>query len=170
MAYTYYVFFYFVPLVFMGAFFLLNLVLAVINNSFSENQKKSEEELKRIEAEKNKLKKKRNDDEEEMNKALDEGEDEDDGLKAEVEVISKDESDSEDSGCQERYKDETGIERVTRLRVLDKNTQEMEAISVNPLRPLSPPYKLIIAANSHPQDPPEKENGNLSKRTDLPNQ
>ena len=35
-AYTYYVFLYFVPLVFMGAFFLLNLVLAVINFSFGE--------------------------------------------------------------------------------------------------------------------------------------
>lgn len=44
MAYTYYVFLFFVPLVFMGAFFLLNLVLAVINNSFSENQKKFEED------------------------------------------------------------------------------------------------------------------------------
>lgn len=33
-AYTYAVFLYFVPLVFIGAFFLLNLVLAVINFSF----------------------------------------------------------------------------------------------------------------------------------------
>ena len=47
--YTYYVFLFFVPLVFIGAFFLLNLTLAVINTSFNESQqevlrKKAEEE------------------------------------------------------------------------------------------------------------------------------
>ena len=34
--YTDYVFIYFVPLVFIGAFFLLNLTLAVINSKYSE--------------------------------------------------------------------------------------------------------------------------------------
>ena len=38
--YTYYVFLFFVPLVFIGAFFLLNLTLAVINTSFTESQEK----------------------------------------------------------------------------------------------------------------------------------
>ena len=38
--YSYAVFIYFVPLVFIGAFFLLNLTLAVINSSFSETSKK----------------------------------------------------------------------------------------------------------------------------------
>ena len=47
--YTYYVFLFFVPLVFIGAFFLLNLTLAVINTSFNESReiaekKKAEEE------------------------------------------------------------------------------------------------------------------------------
>ena len=36
--YTYYVFLFFVPLVFIGAFFLLNLTLAVINTSFNDAQ------------------------------------------------------------------------------------------------------------------------------------
>ena len=48
--YTYYVFLFFVPLVFIGAFFLLNLTLAVINISYNESQeeqkKKQEEEDK----------------------------------------------------------------------------------------------------------------------------
>lgn len=35
-AYSFYVFFFFIPLVFMGAFFLLNLTLAVINSKFTE--------------------------------------------------------------------------------------------------------------------------------------
>jgi len=35
-AYTVYIFVYFLPLVFIGAFFLLNLTLAVINSSFTE--------------------------------------------------------------------------------------------------------------------------------------
>ena len=37
-AYTAWVFFFFVPMVFIGAFFLLNLTLAVINSSYSEAQ------------------------------------------------------------------------------------------------------------------------------------
>ena len=36
--YSYYAFLYFVPLVFIGAFFLLNLTLAVINTSFNDAQ------------------------------------------------------------------------------------------------------------------------------------
>ena len=59
----------------MGAFFLLNLVLAVINNSFSENQKKYEEEQKKIEAERNKLKKKKTEDEDGALKNEDDHED-----------------------------------------------------------------------------------------------
>ena len=43
-AYTYYAFFFFVPMVFIGAFFLLNLTLAVINSSYSETMRKFEEE------------------------------------------------------------------------------------------------------------------------------
>ena len=39
MAYSDYVWTYFVPLVFVGAFFLLNLTLAVINSSFSRTHK-----------------------------------------------------------------------------------------------------------------------------------
>lgn len=35
-AYTYLIFMYFLPLVFIGAFFLLNLTLAVINSKFTE--------------------------------------------------------------------------------------------------------------------------------------
>lgn len=35
-SYSYYMFFFFVPLVFIGAFFLLNLTLAVINSKFTE--------------------------------------------------------------------------------------------------------------------------------------
>ena len=34
---SYYAFLFFVPLVFIGAFFLLNLTLAVINTSFNES-------------------------------------------------------------------------------------------------------------------------------------
>lgn len=41
--YTYYVFLFFVPLVFIGAFFLLNLTLAVINYSFNEAQERMKE-------------------------------------------------------------------------------------------------------------------------------
>ena len=46
-AYTYYAFFFFVPMVFIGAFFLLNLTLAVINSKFSETMKENEESKKR---------------------------------------------------------------------------------------------------------------------------
>ena len=35
-AYMYYIFIYFLPLVFIGAFFLLKLTLAVINSKFTE--------------------------------------------------------------------------------------------------------------------------------------
>jgi len=38
-AYTYYIFLYFLPLVFIGAFFLLNLTLAVINSEFTKAHK-----------------------------------------------------------------------------------------------------------------------------------
>ena len=50
MAYTPWVFFFFVPMVFIGAFFLLNLTLAVINSSYSEAQdriKREKEKIKR---------------------------------------------------------------------------------------------------------------------------
>ena len=50
--YTYYVFLFFVPLVFIGAFFLLNLTLAVINTSFTESQ--AEQERKKAEEDKEK--------------------------------------------------------------------------------------------------------------------
>ena len=46
--YTVYVFLFFVPLVFIGAFFLLNLTLAVINSSFNENNRKLIEKAKSI--------------------------------------------------------------------------------------------------------------------------
>ena len=39
---------FFVPLVFIGAFFLLNLTLAVINSSFNENNKKLKAKEKTI--------------------------------------------------------------------------------------------------------------------------
>ena len=51
MAYTYYAFLFFVPMVFIGAFFLLNLLLAVINSKFAEAMKENEESKKRMEAE-----------------------------------------------------------------------------------------------------------------------
>ena len=51
MAYTYYSFFFFVPMVFIGAFFLLNLTLAVINSSFSKVMAKDKEMNKKKEAE-----------------------------------------------------------------------------------------------------------------------
>ena len=52
-------FLYFVPLVFIGAFFLLNLVLAVINYSFVQEQDKAKEEERRAAEERNKLKRKK---------------------------------------------------------------------------------------------------------------
>ena len=47
--YTRFVFLFFVPLVFVGAFFLLNLTLAVINSSFNENNKKLKAKLQKLE-------------------------------------------------------------------------------------------------------------------------
>ena len=47
-SYTKFVFMFFVPLVFIGAFFLLNLTLAVINSSFNENNKKIKAKEKTI--------------------------------------------------------------------------------------------------------------------------
>jgi len=41
-AYSYYMFMFFVPLVFIGAFFLLNLTLAVINSKFTEAHKEQQ--------------------------------------------------------------------------------------------------------------------------------
>jgi len=41
-SYSYYMFLFFVPLVFIGAFFLLNLTLAVINSKFTEAHKEQE--------------------------------------------------------------------------------------------------------------------------------
>lgn len=49
--YTYYVFFFFVPLVFIGAFFLLNLTLAVINTSFNDAQERIKEAKEKQEKE-----------------------------------------------------------------------------------------------------------------------
>ena len=46
----------FLPMVFIGAFFLINLLLAVINSSFSETHS---EQQKKIEAQKAKLKTKK---------------------------------------------------------------------------------------------------------------
>ena len=51
MAYTYYAFFFFVPMVFIGAFFLLNLTLAVIKNKFTETMNENVENKKRQETE-----------------------------------------------------------------------------------------------------------------------
>lgn len=65
--YTYYVFLFFVPLVFIGAFFLLNLTLAVINTSFNaaqdrikQSKKEKEDEIKTI------INNKKNEDEEQV--------------------------------------------------------------------------------------------------------
>ena len=51
MTYTYYSFFFFVPMVFIGAFFLLNLTLAVIKNKFTETMSEAEELKKKMETE-----------------------------------------------------------------------------------------------------------------------
>ena len=51
MAYTYYAFFFFVPMVFIGAFFLLNLMLAVIHFNFTETMRKHNEAKEKMEAE-----------------------------------------------------------------------------------------------------------------------
>jgi preprotein translocase subunit SecG len=42
-AMTYYIFLFFIPLVLIGAFFLLNLLLAVINSKFTEEHKKQQQ-------------------------------------------------------------------------------------------------------------------------------
>ena len=54
--YTRFVFLFFFLLVFIGAFFLLNLTLAVINSSFTENQRKTREAKLKEEAERNQFK------------------------------------------------------------------------------------------------------------------
>lgn len=41
-AFTYYIFLFFLPLVLIGAFFLLNLTLAVINSKFTEEHNKQQ--------------------------------------------------------------------------------------------------------------------------------
>jgi hypothetical protein len=41
-----YVIIYFIPIVFIGAFFLLNLTLAVINSKFKEEHEKTREKKK----------------------------------------------------------------------------------------------------------------------------
>jgi len=41
--YSYYIFLYFVVMVFIGAFFLMNLTLAVINAAFSDTNKQANE-------------------------------------------------------------------------------------------------------------------------------
>ena len=51
MAYTYYAFLFFVPMVFIGAFFLLNLTLAVIKNKFTETMTETAETKKKMETE-----------------------------------------------------------------------------------------------------------------------
>ena len=49
--YSYYVFLFFVPLIFIGAFFLLNLTLAVINTSFNDAQERIKQQKIEAEAE-----------------------------------------------------------------------------------------------------------------------
>ena len=49
--YTYQVYLFFVPLVFIGAFFLLNLTLAVINTSFNAAQERIKEAKEKREKE-----------------------------------------------------------------------------------------------------------------------
>ena len=61
--YTRFVFFFFFLLVFIGAFFLLNLTLAVINGAFVKNQKKLKDEEAREQAERNQFKVKKSSDE-----------------------------------------------------------------------------------------------------------
>ena len=64
-AFTYNIWIYFIPLIFIGAFFLLNLTLAVINSEFTKahNEHQAEEErLRNL--------KKNFDDEDELEKGL----------------------------------------------------------------------------------------------------
>ena len=51
--YTRFVFLFFILLVFIGAFFLLNLTLAVINSSFTQNMQKVRDAKIKAEAERN---------------------------------------------------------------------------------------------------------------------
>jgi hypothetical protein len=51
--YTRFVFLFFFLLVFIGAFFLLNLTLAVINSAFTENQRLFRLQKEKEEAERN---------------------------------------------------------------------------------------------------------------------
>lgn len=53
--YTYYVLLFFVPLVFIGAFFLLNLTLAVINTSFNDAQELTKQKKAAKESELDKI-------------------------------------------------------------------------------------------------------------------
>ena len=50
-AYTPWTFFFFVPMVFIGAFFLLNLLLAVIQTSYQTTQKRIKEEKRKLKEE-----------------------------------------------------------------------------------------------------------------------
>ena len=61
--YTNFVFFFFFLLVFIGAFFLLNLTLAVINGAFVKNQQQLKEEEAKEQAERNQFKVKKSSDE-----------------------------------------------------------------------------------------------------------
>ena len=61
--YTRFVFFFFFLVVLLGAFFLLNLTLAVINGAFVKNQKKLKDEEAREQAERNQFKVKKSSDE-----------------------------------------------------------------------------------------------------------
>jgi hypothetical protein len=55
-AFTYSIFIFFVPLVLIGAFFLLNLTLAVINSKFTEEHKKQQQkDLENINKAKSKM-------------------------------------------------------------------------------------------------------------------
>jgi hypothetical protein len=67
-AYTYTIWIYFIPLVFIGAFFLLNLTLAVINSKFTEaHNEHQQQEL----AEKERARMKKNEDDDEMDQVKD---------------------------------------------------------------------------------------------------
>ena len=61
--YTRFVFLFFFLLVFIGAFFLLNLTLAVINSAFTENNRKLKLKKAKEEAERNQFKVKKSSDE-----------------------------------------------------------------------------------------------------------
>ena len=71
--YTRFVFLFFFLLVFIGAFFLLNLTLAVINSAFTENQKAFRLQKEKEEAERNQFKVKKTSDEAIMDDLKDQG-------------------------------------------------------------------------------------------------